>query len=161
MDIRRYQPGEEAAIWSVYYGSNRHVVSREYTDEQVKRWAPERPDMQAWTRRLADSNPFVAVVDGTILGFAELEQNGHIDYFYCHQDFQRQGIGTRLLAAVEDEAHRIDLSVLFAEVSTTGIHFFLVNGFLVESERANVVCGAPAKQFLVRKVLRPEVGRTS
>ena len=153
MDIRRYERGEEGAIWSVYFGSTRHIVAREYTDEQVRRWAPDQPDMQAWTRRLARTNPFVAVIDSQLVGFAELEPNGHIDYFYCHQNFQGQGVGTRLLAAVEDEAHRLDLNELFAEVSTTGIHFFRAKGFFIEDERTNIVCDAPAKQFLVRKRL--------
>ena len=153
--VRRYEPGEEAAIWSVYFGSTRHIVAREYTDDQVRRWAPVQPDTQAWARRLAERNPFVADIDGQIVGFAELEPNGHIDYFYCHQDFQRQGIGTRLLAAVEEEARRSDLQELFAEVSLTGVGFFRASGFVVVDERTNVVCNAPAKQFLMRKCLEP------
>ena len=153
MEIRRFQIGEEAALWSVYFGSTRNVVAQEYTAAQVRRWAPNNPDMEAWTRRLARTRPFVAVINGELVGFAELEPDGHIDYFYCHQDFQRRGIGSALLAAVEDEARRLGFSSLFAEVSTTGIPFFLAKGFLIEEERTKLVCNAPAKQSLVRKRL--------
>ena len=144
-------PGEEPAIWAVYYGSTRHVVARDYTAAQVARWAPDAPDMAAWITKLAHTNPFVAVLDGKIVGFAELEPDGHIDCFYCHHAYQRRGIGTHLLLAVEAEGHRLRLR-LYAEVSTTAIPFFLAKGFRVLQERINTVCDAPAKQFFVEKV---------
>ncbi|MHC5079930.1 MAG: GNAT family N-acetyltransferase [Planctomycetota bacterium] len=113
MEIRRYRPGEERAIWEVYYGSTRNVVAREYTEEQVKRWAPDDDDMERWKRKLARTNPFVAVIEGKIVGFAELEKDGHIDCFYCHHEVQRMGIGRALWHAVEAEAERLGLKNLF------------------------------------------------
>ena len=153
MQIRRYQAGEEAAIWMVYFGSTRHVVGKEYTPEQVRRWAPDSPDWENWATRLAQMNPFVAVIDGQIVGFTELEADGHINKFYCHHEFQRRRIGTALFHALEQEAVRLGIASLFAEVSTTGIKFFLAKGFVIEEERCNTVCNAPAKQFAVRKWL--------
>ena len=40
MQIRRYRPGEEAAIWAVYFEATRQTVARDYTAAQVQRWAP-------------------------------------------------------------------------------------------------------------------------
>ena len=73
MEIRRYKPGEELDIWSVFYGSMRFVCSRDYTPEQIARWAPNYKDMDEWSERLAKKNPFVAIIGSTIVGFAELE----------------------------------------------------------------------------------------
>ncbi|MHC4597664.1 MAG: GNAT family N-acetyltransferase [Planctomycetota bacterium] len=151
MIVRRYKPGEENEIWSVYYGSTRNVVSLEYTPDQVKRWAPDDLDMEPWAARLARTKPFVAILDDKIVGFAELEPDGHINYIYCHHEFQRQGIGSELWEAVEREAERLGLEEIFAEVSTTGIDFFLAKGFQIEEEMNNIVCGEPAKQYRVRK----------
>ena len=116
-------------------------------------------DSRAWTDKLAKTKPFVAIINRQIVGFAELEENGHIDRFYCHQDSQRQGIGTALLEAVEGEAVRLGLKSLVSEVSTTGIQFFLAKGFKVTQERTNIVCHAPAKQFLVSKQVHLITGR--
>ena len=74
--------------------------------------------------------------------------------FYCHYAWQRKGIGSELLRSIEDEARSLGLASLCTEVSTTGIAFFRSRGFEVEEERVNTVCGAPAKQFIVRKQLR-------
>ena len=153
MDIRRYQQGEEADIWSVYFDTTRTIVAADYTDEQVRRWAPDTIDTAAWERKLAATNSFVAVIEGRIVGFAELEPSGYIDNFYCHHLFQRKSIGTRPLDAVEEEARRVGLQRLFAETGTTGIGFFTASGFVIREERINTVCDAPAKQYVIDKCL--------
>jgi len=147
MNIRRYRLGEEPEIWGVLYSATRNVIAREYTLEQVERWAPDDRDMEAWRVKLTKTNPFVAKVGDRIAGFAELEPDGHIDCFYCHHQFQRQGVGAALMAEVFAEARRLGLTRLYAEVSTTAHAFFLANGFVVDEETNDVVCGQPAKQF--------------
>lgn len=154
MEIRRYFAGEESEIWALYFDTTHRVVAREYTANQVDRWAPSTVDMEAWSQKLARTNPFVAVDATSIWGFAELEPDGHIGNIYVHHERQRRGIGTALLSAIEKEAKSRKLECLFAEVSTTAIHFFRSMGFEIQEERVNTVCGAPAKQFMVRKRLR-------
>ena len=151
MLIRRYRPGEGAELWALSFNTTRTIVAQAYTSAQVERWAPANADMEAWAERLARTNPLVAVEGGHILGFAELEPDGHIDYFYTHHAWQGRGVGSALLHAVEVEAKRAGLDVLHAEVSATAVAFFQVKGFEVTSEREPIVCGAPAKQYLMRK----------
>lgn len=153
MQIRRYLPGEEPAIWDVYYSSNHGVVAQEYTAEQVRRWAPEVIDHREWATRLARTNPFVAIKSKRIIGFAELEANGHIDYFYCHADTQRQGVGRALMERIEQEAMDTGIAKLSAEVSTTAVQFFLAHQFRVVRDRNAVVCNAPARQYVMEKTL--------
>lgn len=153
MQIRRYRPGEEAAIWDVYYSSNHSVVAQEYTSEQVRRWAPDAMDLGEWADRLLRTRPFVAIVADRIVGFAEIERDGRIDYFYCHADSQRQGVGTALMDRIEQEAIDTGAEKLSAEVSTTAVHFFLAHDFRVITERNAVVCNAPARQYVMEKTL--------
>ena len=61
---------------------------------------------------------------GKILGFAELEDDGHIDYFYCDHEHQRRGVGSRLYEAIEKEARRRAIQRLHAAVSVTAKAFF-------------------------------------
>lgn len=156
MTIRRYQPGEEEEIWKLYFDTTRRVNSRDYTPAQIARWAPEEHDPIEWRERLRRLNPFVAVQGGLILGFAELEPNGHIDRFYCRFDRQRQGVGRALLRTIEAEAESIGLGSIYAEVSTTAEPFFAAMAFETTGERVRMICGSPARQFLMRKALSPE-----
>ena len=153
MEVRRYNPGEERAIWDVYFGSTHNIVAREYTFEQVNRWAPHQYNENEWTARLSDTNPFVAVLNDRVVGFAELLVGGEIDYFYCHHDYQRQGVGTTLFHAVESEAKKCRYHSVVASVSTTAVQFFLSMGFQLLVETNNEVCGSPARQFQMVKRL--------
>ena len=39
--------------------------------------------------------------------------------------------------------------ILYVEVSTTALDFFLAHGFKIDGETNNVVCGQVAKQYLM------------
>jgi putative acetyltransferase len=153
MEIRRYKQGEEAAIWSLYFNTTHKVLGSHYTREQLERWAPLNKDLVEWSQRLLQKNPFVAVENGRIAGFAEIDSDGHVDNFYCDSEMQRMGIGTRLLLTIEAEARKLGIKELYAESSSVAVHFFVAKGFQITKELNNIVCGHPAKQFLIRKKL--------
>src|SRR5213078_3709646 len=98
MEIRRYQRGEEGAIWRVYFAATRESIAHDYHPDLIDRWAPQDHDMNNWNDRLVQKNPFVAVQDGEIIGMAEIEPDGFIDYFYVHPKSQSRGVGKALLS---------------------------------------------------------------
>lgn len=109
--------------------------------------------MTEWANRLSKKNPFVAVDENRVVGFAELEPDGHIDRFYCLPEWIGKGVGTKLLHRLEEEAKRIGLKRIFAESSTLAISFFTGKGFQILEEKTNTVCNAPAKQYIIEKKL--------
>lgn len=153
MIIRRYRAGEEERLWQLYHDTTHIANGRDYTREQCERWAPADMDMLKWKERIRARNPFVAEEEGRILGFAELEPDGHIDYFYCDHDHLRKGVGRKLYQAIEEEARRLMIPRLHAAVSVTAKPFFLQMGFVVVKEQHNIVCDAVAPNFLMQKIL--------
>ena len=153
MNIRRYKSGEEDTLWQLYHDTTHEINGRDYNPVQCEHWAPGQVDMAKWKERIRIKNPFVAEQDGKIVGFAELEPDGLIDYFYCHHQHQRSGVGRSLYRTIEAEAIRLKLTCLRALVSTTAKDFFLSMGFEIVEQRDNVVCGAVAKNYLMRKQL--------
>jgi putative acetyltransferase len=151
--IRRYRPGEEDDLRTLYAETTRIVNGRDYTSEQVEHWVLLHADAAKWRERIRNRNPFVAEESGNILGFAELTPDGQIDYFYCHHRRLRQGVGRSLYQAIESEAQRLELSCLRAAVSVTAKPFFLAMGFQVVKEQRNVVCGAVAPNSIMEKRL--------
>ena len=151
--VRRFQRGEEHLIRQIYFDTTHQIVAQNYSQEQVHRWAPVQYDKTAWEKRLVSTNPFVAVRNDTIVGFAELLSDGRIDLFYCHHAFQRQGIGRALLQRLESEAVRRRQTKLTAQVSTTGVQFFSRMGFQTTQETNKIVCGQAATQFHMSKTL--------
>lgn len=153
MQVRRYKLGEEEQLWKLYYDTT-HIINGEiYSKEQVKRWAPHDKDMDEWRKRIKEKNPFVALQDKKIIGFAELEVNGHIDYFYTHHQWQGKGVGSMLYNVIEKEAISQKVPCLYADVSVSAKGFFLKQGFKVTKEQKNIICGAPAPNFKMEKKL--------
>lgn len=153
IEIRRYKPGEEGVVWSVYFAATRESIARDYHPDLIERWAPHNQDMNKWAARLAQKNPFVAVMNGQIVGMAEIEADGFVDYFYVHPRWQGKGIGKALLATVESESARAGAKVIFANVSVTAKSFFLSRGFTVTEVKSNVILGHPAPNFRMQKRL--------
>ena len=153
MQVRRYKPGEEDQLWQLYHDTT-HIINGEvYSKEQVECWAPHDKNMDEWKERIKKKNPFVAVEDGKIVGFAELEPDGHIDYFYAHHQWQGKGVGSMLYSAIEKQAISQKMSRLYADVSVVAKGFFLKQGFEVLKEQNNIICGAPAPNFKMEKKL--------
>ena len=152
MEIRRYSRGEEAAIWQVYFAATRASVARDYHAELIERWAPVNQDMDAWADRLGEKNPFVAVVERRIVGMAEIEGDGFIDYFYVHPDWQGRGVGKALLTRLETEAEKLGVKRIYADVSVTAKEFFLARGFRIVEAKENVILGHPAPNFRMGKL---------
>ena len=160
MQIRRYTRGEEGAVWKVYFAATHESIARDYHADLIERWAPRDRDMDQWADRLAQKNPFVALVDGEIVGMAEIEADGFIDYFYVHPRWQGRGIGKALLAILESEAAKAGVNVIAADVSITAKAFFSSRGFRVTAAKSNVILGHPAPNFRMQKTLssKPDGG---
>ena len=151
MHIRTYQSGEEEELWQLYYNTTHIINWKIYTKEQVERWAPHTKNMEEWRERISKKKPFVAVENNKIVGFAELENDGHIDYFYVHHEWQGKGIGKVLYNTIEKEAKNRKIPYLYAEVSLSAKSFFLNQEFEILEEKNNIICGAPAKNFIMKK----------
>ena len=152
-EIRKYRPGEEEAIREVYVTATRVSNGRDYHPDLIERWATRYEDLEAWRDRLREKDPFVAVMAGGIVGMAEVDAGGEIDYFYVHPAFQGRGVGRALLVAVEAQARGTGAGVLKADVSITAKSFFEANGFTVTAARDNVILGHPAPNFAMIKRL--------
>jgi putative acetyltransferase len=161
VEIRRYRLGEESAVWSVYFAATRESIARDYHPDLIERWAPHDKDLKGWVNRLAQKNPFVAISDGQIVGLAEIDADGFIDYFYVHPMWQGKGVGKALLATVECEAAKAGARTIFADVSVTAKSFFLSQGFCITEAKSNVILGHPAPNFRMEKVLSSEPARAA
>ena len=153
MEIRRYKPGEEEAIWQIFFDATHISNARDYHPDLIERWAPKHRDMVDWSERLKETNPFVAVEDGKTVGMAEIEENGFINYFYVHPESQGKGIGKALMTQVEEQAIEYGIKRIFADVSITAKTFFQSRGFEITEERSNVIIGHPAPNFRMEKIL--------
>jgi hypothetical protein len=96
MVIRDYDRNDAFAITRLFYETVHSVNSKDYSEEQVRAWAPEIPDPDIWHSRMIQRCTLVAEESGQVIAFAELECDGHLDMFYCRRDVIGHGVGRQL-----------------------------------------------------------------
>lgn len=127
--IRRYRSGDHLAIACIYRSAIHQLAANDYTRSQLEAWCGTKVDDEAWRRRCELKQPFVKELDGRVVGFIELDPDGHIDCTYVDPGYSRRGVMSEIMEAVKDEARRLGLTRLFAEVSITARPFFEKHGF--------------------------------
>ena len=152
--IRRYQAEDVKEIASLYYNTIHKINAQDYTKEQLNAWAPYQDNYAAWQEKYSHFKPFVATIDGRLVGFAELESKGYIDCFYVHHQFQGLGVGTALMGEIVKEARKKLLPQIYAEVSITGKPFFTSKGFQIIKEQIVQIRGVALQNFLMEKILK-------
>ncbi len=153
MLIRTHRNGDIPGISRLYYDTVHLINSHDYTREQIDAWAPAVPDVSFWKERFKKYRVYVAEENECIVGFSELDTTGHIDCFFVHHQWQRRGVGTRLMKRVEATAVRQQMPRLFAEVSVTAMPFFRDWGFVVVRENEAVRRDVKLKQFAMERWL--------
>lgn len=133
--IRGYLPGEAATLLELFRDTVRRINCRDYAPPQIAAWVSNSIDPQAWEQQFINRCTLVAERHGQIVGFADMQSNGHLDGFYVHADCQRQGIGNQLFAKIEAEASRLGLPHVFTEASITARPFFERQGFRVLAQQ--------------------------
>ncbi len=151
--IRDFRPGDEPALWAVFFSAVRQTASRDYSPAQVAAWAPDTPDMARWTERMREMCPFVAERDGRAIGYASLRNDGYIDHFFVAADCSRQGVGSALMRHIHEQAATLNVERLFSEVSLTARPFFERWGFVVDAEQTVVCRDVEFINFRMSKVL--------
>lgn len=153
MLIRTHRNSDIPGITRLYYDTIHLINCNDYTLEQIDAWAPVVPDVSFWKERLKKYRVYVAVEDESIVGFTELDRNGHIDCFFVHHEWQRRGVGSRLMERVVATAGRELIPRLFAEVSITAVPFFRDQGFVVVKENEAIRQNVRLKQFAMERWL--------
>lgn len=153
IQIIDYTPTLSRQIADLFHASIHWVAGRDYTAEELAVWAPSPIDYVHWLERLNQKQPIVAIdsYDKTVLGFAELDPDGHIDCFYVHPDHHRKGVGRALMQAIDRMAAGAGLHRLFAEVSITAKPFFLQMGFTVVRPNLAARGGMMLKNYIMER----------
>ncbi|CAH1671949.1 GNAT family N-acetyltransferase [Chelatococcus asaccharovorans] len=130
--LRPFLPSDLAVVAAIFQDSIEELTEDDYSEAQRAAWA-ERADGQDFAARLTAALTLVATIDGSVVGFASLKDNTHIDMLYVHPGFARQGVATLLCDAVEKLAVGRGATALTVDASDTARPFFDGRGYRGES----------------------------
>ncbi|MGR5278524.1 GNAT family N-acetyltransferase [Vibrio rotiferianus] len=153
LEIRRFESGDEETLRTLFYYTVRKVCINDYTDAQVSAWAPNIYVAEDWNKKIALLNPFIVLLDGQVVGYADLQPDGYVDHFFCHWQHQGKGVGTALMQQLIAEGARNFNHRLYANVSLTAKPFFERHGFIVVKQQSVDIRGQTLTNFLMEKEL--------
>lgn len=151
--IRQYDCSDAQDLANIYYHTIHFINSKDYSEEQVNAWAPSFSlETTGWKEKWKQLPPIVAQIIDKVVGFVELEPNGHIDCFYVHHEYQGCGVGSALMNEIFIKANALKLKRVFAEVSITAKPFFESKGFQVVRQQNVNIRGVELTNFVMENM---------
>jgi len=117
MLVRIATPADVPLLAELYADSVHKVGLQHYRPLQVAAWAAFARDMPAFRQFILQPVTYIIEDESGIVGFAGIAEDGHIASLYVRSDRGRQGIGSLLLEALLDHAHRHQIKRLYAEAN--------------------------------------------
>ena len=132
MQLRRYKQSDCRELAELFYNTVYTVNAADYNNEQLNAWATGRVDLEAWNKSLQEHYSIVAVDNGMIVGFGDIDQTGYLDRLYVHADYQGMGIATAICNKLEQSVS----GKIVTHASVTAKPFFEKRGYKVIKEQS-------------------------
>lgn len=146
--IREYCPADCEETARMFFDTVHTVNATDYSPEQLDAWAPADRDLDAWNRSFLRHRSLVAVLDGTIVGFGDMDTSGYLDRLYVHRDFQRRGIAAMLCDRLEES---VPAETVTTHASITARPLFEKRGYAVVREQQVERFGVRMTNFVMEK----------
>lgn len=137
LSLRPFLAADARRCAEVFRASIEELAAEDYDAEQREAWAAVANDEDAFADRLAGELTLVAVIDGTVAGFASLKGREEIDMLYVDPEFARRGAGKALIDALTRLAGARGGKRLTVDASETARPLFERDGF--RAEKRNLV----------------------
>src|SRR4051812_26386825 len=152
--LRKFESEDTPVLLALFYDTVHSVNAKDYPIDQLDAWAPARPDVKRWQSRLKSTKTIVAELDGKVVGFGNLENDGKtIGMLYVHKDHQRQHVASEILARLEKRLVKNGIETATTEASLTAKPFFEKKGYVLVRENKKMLNGRDFVNFIMEKKL--------
>jgi len=128
--LRPMLPHEAPLLAEIFRASIMELSGDDYTEQQQEAWAAAAEDEAVFAKRLGDEVTIVATMGGAPVGFASLERDDKIGFFYVHPAAVERGVGAMLADALEKLAGARGAESLSVDASDTATGFFAKRGYV-------------------------------
>jgi putative acetyltransferase len=153
LSIRPYRSSDADALTTLYEISLRSLGRRDYSAAQIEAWASLTPTAKILDQRMSDGRTRLVALLDDIVGFIDIERDGHIDLLYVAPAAARRGVARALLETGEALTASSGNRSLRAEASETARPVFERLGFSVTGRREFEVAGVSIHNWSVEKLL--------
>ncbi|MEY8377018.1 GNAT family N-acetyltransferase [Lachnospiraceae bacterium 56-18] len=131
MLIRGYRSSDCKELTELFYNTVHTVNAKDYAKEQLDAWATEQIDLKKWNQSLQEHFTIVAIDEGIIVGFGDIDKTGYLDRLFVHSGYQRKGIAAAICNLLESAVQ----GNIVTHASITAKPFFEKRGYKVVKEQ--------------------------
>lgn len=153
MHIRTATEADLPTLATLYRDTVLINAPQHYTPAQTTAWATIDAESDRFRQFILGVTTYIAETDLGMLGFAGLDDNGHVVSTYVRHDCLHQGIGSVLMQAVLVHAQEKHIDRLYAEASEFSLGLFQKFGFSQYATEVVDRHGAQFTRYLVEKIL--------
>lgn len=105
MELREHTEDDADGTRSVFTCAVSITAARDYTPQQVQAWVKAAEEPAAWHEARLLANTCVAVIEGQVAGFIDIDESGHIDMMFVEPTRAHSSIATALLGWARQQAN--------------------------------------------------------
>jgi putative acetyltransferase len=157
MRVRPLLPADWAQVVEVYADAVHTLAAPHYRPEQIHAWASHPSDNREFSEALARGQGLVGCPDDQpqrVEGFALLDPADRLSLLYCRGRSSRQGLATRLVRALEEQARAGGQRRLRTEASRLSRPLLERLGWAVDAEERILFAGQPFLRWRMSTVLQ-------
>lgn len=147
MFIRKYESTDCKELAELFYNTVHTINAKDYTKEQLDAWASGQVDLEKWDQSFQEHFTVVAVENGIIVGFGDVDTTGYFDRLYIHKNNQRKGIATAICDQLESKVQ----GKIVTHASVTAKPFFEKRGYKILKEQQVVRKEIFLKNYVMEK----------
>ena len=148
--LRPFESADAPPVAALIATTMRRSNARDYPLERLEAlidyFTPEK------LRQLATERECLVALDGSRVVGTAAREGAELLTFFVHPDYQRRGVGARLLARLESSARAAGSTVMRVEASLTGAPFYERSGYRRTGELLEATAGL---HVALEKPLRP------
>lgn len=147
MKIRKYTPEDREEKEKVHQRAIREIASEDYSDKQIEAWS----DFSDYGSIEENIERWIAEDGDNLIGFADYRPDeGKVTGVYVDPDCTEEGVGSKLLRKIVQDAEERGLNQLSCESSVTARKFYEKHGFEVVNEVTHETNGVEMKAYKMR-----------
>ena len=148
--MRLIRPTDSQLLREIYVDAIQTQAAQAYSPDQIRAWANLAWLPGLFDRTLEEGQGWISGIDD---GFAIRHPANRLSMLYCRGRSSRQGHGSALVQAIEDDAQRLGIQRLQTEASLLSRPMLEQRGWTVIAPEPFMIAGVPFIRFQMEKRL--------
>ena len=153
VSIRRATRADLQAITGLFQQAVLKATASDYDYHQRRAWAVRGDNPERWKTKVDTLHFLLAEQRKQLVGFGGIDTRGYLDLLYVHYNYQRKGIATCLLDALEAWARQQVLTMITTDASLTARPFFEHQGYRATKEQQKALGDVILVNYRMEKLL--------